>query len=152
MIFNYTFIKPLFMKIKICAFLMAFALVAGLQSYCQAQMTVTNNALCTIYVSAIQEDMNTQNRCDWCNISPITTILPGTSVVFPRDLSCGRHVWSIVGWGTNMISGLTSSSWNPAYQGTCLPDVLAATCTAGGSPLNANWLQSGAGPVQVVIF
>lgn len=139
------------MKIKLHSLFLALVFVLGFQSYAQAQMTVTNQASCTIFVSAIQEDMTTQNRCDWCNISPITAILPGASVVFPRDLACGRHVWSIVGWGTNAF-GLTSSSWNPAYQGTCLPDVLMATCSAGGSPLNANWLQSGAGAVQVIIF
>jgi len=141
------------MKIKICKLLMAFVLVVGFQAFCQAQMTVTNNATCTLFVSTMQEDMTTPSRCDWCNISAITTILPGASVVFPRNLVCGRQIWSVVGWGTNSF-GLTSSSWNPAYQGTCLPDVLAATC--GGfpppPPLNINWLQSGAGPIQVVIF
>jgi len=142
------------MKIKICKLLMAIVLAAGFQTYCQAQMTVTNNASCTIFVSAIQEDMNTAVRCDWCNISTITTILPGASVVFPRDLLCGRHVWSNLGWRTNSGPGLDSQSWNPAYLGSCGSDILTATC--GGfpapPPLSATWLQSGAGPVQVVIF
>lgn len=139
------------MKINFRPLLIAFVLVAGLQTFCQAQMTVTNQSQCTIYVSTMQEDMNTTTRCDWCNISSIITILPSASVVFPKNISCGREVWSVVGWGTNSF-GLTSSSWNPAYQGTCLPDVLMANCGFGSPTLNANWLQSGAGAVQVVIF
>lgn len=126
-------------------------MIVGFQSISQAQMTVVNNASCTIYVAAIQEDMNTAQRCDWCNISSIVTIAPGNSFVFARDLACGRHVWSNVGWGTNLVSLLTSQSWNPAYQGTCLPDVLMANCGFGTSTLNATWLQSGAGPVTVSI-
>lgn len=140
------------MNFKLCTFLMAFALIAGIQNFSQAQMTVTNGSSCTIYVSGIQENMNTAVRCDWCNLGAITPVAPGSSVVFPRDLSCGRQVWSIVGWSTNTFGGgLSSSSWNPAYQGTCLPDVFASTCSFSGPALTANWLQSGAGPVQVVI-
>ncbi|MBL4708629.1 MAG: hypothetical protein JKY48_09355 [Flavobacteriales bacterium] len=138
------------MKIKLRSLLIAFVLVAGFQTYCQAQMTVTNNSGCMIYVSTIQVDMYTPNRCDWCNISTITTILPGASVVFPRDIACGREVWSLLGWGTNLF-GLSSSSWNPVYQGACSPDVLMANCGFGSPILSANWLQSGAGAIQVVI-
>ena len=139
------------MKSKLGAFLLAFLMIAGFQITCEAQMTVTNNASCTIFVSTMQEDMTTAPRCDWCNISAITTIAPGATVTFPRSLACGRQVWSVVGWGTNSF-GLTSSSWNPAYLGSCLPDVLAATCGPTLPPLNIVWTNSGAGPASAVIF
>ena len=137
------------MKNGIFSILIVFAFVAGFQSYCQAQMTVINQAGCTIYVSAIQEDMTTRPRCDWCGISLIRTIPAGTTAVFQPDSSCGLEFWNSVGWGTN-LQGLTSQSMNPYYGGSCLPDVIFASCN--GVVLNATWTQTpGGGTVQIVI-
>ncbi len=141
------------MKIKLRSLWLAFVFFAGFQTFCQAQMTVTNQSSCPIYVVAVQAEMITrQAPCNLCNASslPTVSIQPGASFNFTRDLSCGRHFWSVVAWGTNMVA-LTSSSWNPALQNMCSFDVFNATCSAGGSGLTATWLQSGAGPVQVVI-
>jgi len=140
------------MKIKLRALWLAFVFIAGFQSFCQAQMTVTNQVDCTIYVVAVQAEMITRlEPCNLCNANsiPTTAIQPGMSVDFTRDISCGRHFWSVVGWGTTPI--LRSSSWNPALQNLCGFDVFNSTCSFSGSTLTATWLQSGAGPIQVII-
>ncbi len=135
---------------KLNLVLLVFAFIIGFQSFCEAQMTVVNNSTCTIYAAVVQENMTTGQRCDFCGATNFRAIAPGSSRVFQADSSCGLEFWNSIVWKTNP-QGSSSTSYNPFYQGTCLPDSYFVTCVSG-VVLTPSWVQTiGGGATQVTI-
>lgn len=135
---------------KFYSFFLVLTFLIGFQVSSEAQMTVVNNGPCTIYVTVAQNDLTTATPCDLCAATVGSSILPGATVSFPVNISCGPEQWHGVRWATGLgVPG--NYSRNPVLGGACGGNILGAACFGGGGT-TANWITGGfGGPVTVII-